>query len=98
MLSARLSRVVLITAAVIACAGLVLTALMHIQRGEGAQVYRTYWGMLVHWSSVVVFFAALAMAAAVAYVLRWWDHRQQLRLERDVAGKLSATKGSRRGG
>jgi hypothetical protein len=97
MLSAKLARVVLVGATVTACAGLVLTALIHIQRGEGAQVYQTYWGAFVHWTSPVVFFGALALAAVVAFILRWWEHRQQRRLERDVAAKLSATKGSRRG-
>ncbi len=94
MLSSKVSRVVLITATIVGSAGWVLRAFIHIRRGEGADVYQTYRGMYVPWTSVVVLFGALAIAAAVAFILRWWEHRQERRLEREVSAKLSATSGS----
>jgi len=67
----KLGRIVTLIAVAIAIAELVLSAITHVREGEGAAVYQTYWGMWVHWTSVPIFFGALALAAVVALIWRW---------------------------
>ena len=66
-----------------------LYALKKVLTGHGADVYRSAYGMLIHWSSVVVLFAVAVVCILGALFLRWWQLRQQARLARLIANASS---------
>jgi hypothetical protein len=62
-----------------------LYALNKVLTGHGADVYRSAYGMLIHWSSVVVLFAVLLASIVGSFLVRWWQLRQKARLEQLIA-------------
>ncbi len=51
-------------------------ALQMVLSGQGHETYRTPWGMLVHYTSVVVLFGALAVALLGAAIYRIYTKRK----------------------
>jgi hypothetical protein len=52
-------------------------AAMHVSDGEAADTYTNVKGVHISWGSAFVFVAAMVLALAVAFAMRWWHGRAE---------------------
>jgi len=87
----REARLVLIVAFVLALATIIGRALIEVLRGNGAKAYENFYGMQIHWVTVLTVTASVLVAFIVAMVLRWWRLRVDRAIDRLT---LRRTKGN----
>jgi|SRR5580700_5959204 hypothetical protein len=86
MMSKKAARLVLIPLVVLAFAALLGRALLEVSRGNGAGTYESFYGMTIHWISVLSLAAAIAAAFLIALGLRWWQRRDDRAIDSALAG------------
>jgi hypothetical protein len=68
-----------------AVAAWLVRAALRVSEGNGAETYYTVYGMQVHWVSALSFLGALLVALLLALILRWWQRRDDRRIEQLLA-------------
>jgi len=86
MISAKARRLIIAVVATLGIAPMYPTAAYMVIRGRGAEVYSNVYGMLIHWTSVVVLLA-VGVGYGVDLLIRWWQLRQWRRLEQQIANR-----------
>jgi hypothetical protein len=94
--SRKAARLVMIPLAVLAFAALLGRALLEASRGNGAGTYENFYGMWIHWTTVLTLAGSLLVAFIVALGIRWWQRRDDRAIERLLArtsdGKSDSSK------
>lgn len=78
----RIARATLIVLAAVALGTMFIQAAIEVWRGKGAAVYQNAYGMQIYWVTVLTIAASLVTAFVAALAMRWWQHRDDRKIER----------------
>lgn len=82
VIKSRPLRIALVSVPVtLAFAAILGRAIFQTMRGNGAETYKNVYGMEIHWVTVITVAASLLIALCIDLVVRWWQRRDDRKMD-----------------